>query len=47
MPDHTVIIRKHTEGIRLVRPKGASYFESLRNKLGWTGTRHSRHAPPA
>jgi NAD+ kinase len=47
LPEHTVIIRKHSEGIRLVRPKGASYFESLRNKLGWTGTRHNRYAPPA
>lgn len=45
LPEHTVIIRKHPEGIRLVRPKGASYFESLRNKLGWTGTRHARYTP--
>jgi NAD+ kinase len=41
-PEHTVLIRKHKEGVRLVRPKGASYFESLRSKLGWTGSRHSR-----
>jgi NAD+ kinase len=45
-PDHTVIIRKHPVGVRLVRPKGSFYFDSLRNKLGWTGSRHSRYAPP-
>lgn len=45
LPEHTVIIRKHPEGICLVRPKGASYFDSLRNKLGWTGTRHTRYNP--
>jgi NAD+ kinase len=43
-PEHTVLIRKHKEGIRLVRPKGSSYFESLRSKLGWTGSRHARDA---
>jgi NAD+ kinase len=41
-PEHTVLIRKHKEGVRLVRPKGSSYFESLRSKLGWTGSRRSR-----
>jgi NAD+ kinase len=41
-PEHTVFIRKHTQGVLLVRPKGSSYFESLRNKLGWTGSRRSR-----
>lgn len=45
LPEHTIIIRKHPEGICLVRPKGASYFDSLRNKLGWTGTRHARYSP--
>lgn len=45
LPEHTIIIRKHPEGICLVRPKGASYFDSLRNKLGWTGTRHTRYNP--
>jgi NAD kinase len=44
-PEHLVLIRKHPEGIRLVRPKGSSYFDSLRNKLGWTGSRHSRISP--
>jgi NAD+ kinase len=43
-PEHTVLIRKHKEGVRLVRPKGSSYFESLRSKLGWTGSRRSRDA---
>ncbi len=46
MPEHTVHIRKHHDGVRLVRPKGSSYFESLRNKLGWTGTRRSRDTSP-
>jgi NAD+ kinase len=41
-PEHTVLIRKHNHGVRLVRPKGSSYFEALRTKLGWTGTRRSR-----
>ncbi len=45
-PEHTVVIRKHNQGVRLVRPKGSWYFESLRNKLGWTGTRRSRDATP-
>jgi NAD+ kinase len=43
-PKHTVLIRRHKEGVRLVRPKGSSYFESLRSKLGWTGSRRSRDA---
>ncbi|MEO7425375.1 MAG: hypothetical protein ABI036_09315, partial [Fibrobacteria bacterium] len=43
-PEHTVFIRKHTDGVRLVRPKSASYFESLRSKLGWTGSRRARDA---
>ncbi len=43
-PEHTVYIRKHKDGVSLVRPKGASYFESLRSKLGWTGSRRSRDA---
>jgi NAD+ kinase len=41
-PEHSVHIRKHDHSVLLVRPKGTSYFESLRNKLGWTGTRRSR-----
>ncbi len=45
-PEHTVHIRKHDHSILLVRPKGTSYFESLRNKLGWTGTRRSRDTLP-
>ncbi len=45
-PEHTVIIRKHPAGVRLVRPKGSFYFDSLRNKLGWTGSRHSRYTAP-
>jgi NAD+ kinase len=47
LPEHTIILRKHPDGVKLVRPKGASYFDSLRNKLGWTGTRHSRYTPSA
>ncbi len=41
-PEHTVFIRKHREGVRLVRPKGSSFFESLSSKLGWTGSRRTR-----
>lgn len=41
-PEHTVIIRKHKHGVVLVRPKGSSFFESLRSKLGWTGSRKAR-----
>jgi NAD+ kinase len=41
-PEHTVLIRKHKDGVVLVRPKGSSFFESLRSKLGWTGSRKSR-----
>ena len=44
-PGHVVLVRKHPEGIRILRPKGSSYFESLRNKLGWTGSRHSPENP--
>jgi NAD+ kinase len=41
-PEHTVFIRKHKDGVTLVRPKGSSFFESLGSKLGWTGSRRSR-----
>lgn len=41
-PEHRVEICKHFEGVILVRPIGSSYFDSLRNKLGWTGSRRSR-----
>ena len=34
-----VRIRKNPESIRIIRPKSSSYFESLRTKLGWTGSR--------
>lgn len=36
-----VRIRKNPEGIRIIRPQSSSYFESLRTKLGWTGSRSS------
>ena len=32
-----VKIAKHPERLRIIRPQGSSYFDSLRNKLGWTG----------
>lgn len=38
----TVTIRRHPERLRIIRPKGSSYFDSLRNKLGWTGDRDPR-----
>lgn len=34
-----VRIRKHPEGLRIIRPQSSSYFDSLRTKLGWTGSR--------
>ena len=52
-PEHTVLIRKHKEGVRLVRPKGSSYFESLRIQAGVDRlaalpgrARGRRHEPP-
>ncbi len=38
----SVRIRRHPERLRIIRPKGSSYFDSLRNKLGWTGDRDPR-----
>jgi NAD+ kinase len=32
-----VRIAKHPDRLRIIRPQGSSYFDSLRNKLGWTG----------
>ncbi len=46
-PGDVVLLRKHPEGLRIIRPHSGSYFESLRTKLGWTGSRDSagmRHA---
>ena len=39
--DH-VRIAKHPERLRIIRPQGSSYFDSLRNKLGWTGNWEAR-----
>lgn len=35
-------VRRHTQGLRIIRPLGSSYFGSLRGKLGWTGSRDGR-----
>ncbi len=35
-------VRSHTQGLRIIRPLGSSYFASLRGKLGWTGSRDGR-----
>ena len=35
-------IAKHPERLRIIRPQGSSYFDSLRNKLGWTGNWEAR-----
>ncbi|MCD6025173.1 MAG: ATP-NAD/AcoX kinase [Fibrobacteria bacterium] len=32
-----VRIARHPDRLRIIRPQGSSYFDSLRNKLGWTG----------
>jgi NAD+ kinase len=37
-----VRIRKHAVRLRIIRPRDSSYFDSLRNKLGWTGDRDLR-----
>jgi NAD+ kinase len=37
-----VRISKHPERLRIIRPQGSSYFDSLRNKLGWTGNWEAR-----
>jgi hypothetical protein len=37
-----VRISKHPLRLHIIRPRGTSYFESLRNKLGWTGDRDPR-----
>jgi NAD+ kinase len=36
-PGDVVRIAKHPMRLHIIRPRGTSYFESLRNKLGWTG----------
>ncbi len=37
----TVRILRNPEDIRIIRPLSSSYFNSLRTKLGWTGSRAS------
>jgi len=37
-----VRVRKHPQRLHIIRPKGGSYFESLREKLGWTGDMDKR-----
>jgi NAD+ kinase len=37
-----VRLRSHSQGIRIIRPLGSSFFGSLRGKLGWTGSRDGR-----
>jgi NAD kinase len=41
-PGDVVRIRKHPARLHIIRPKGSSYFDALRNKLGWTGDRDLR-----
>ncbi len=36
--NQTVVIRKSPVGTSILRPKSSSYFESLRGKLGWSGS---------
>jgi NAD+ kinase len=40
-PGDVMRLRRNPEGIRIIRPQRSSYFESLRTKLGWTGSRGS------
>ena len=37
-----VRLSKHPARLHIIRPRGTSYFDSLRNKLGWTGDRDKR-----
>jgi NAD+ kinase len=37
LPGDRVRIARHPDRLRIIRPQGSSYFDSLRNKLGWTG----------
>ncbi len=37
-----VRISRHAVRLHIIRPRGATYFEALRNKLGWTGDRDLR-----
>jgi NAD+ kinase len=41
-PGDVVRIRKHPARLRIIRPRGTSYFDALRGKLGWTGDRDLR-----
>lgn len=41
-----VRIRKHSVRLRIIRPRDTSYFDALRNKLGWTGDRDLRSGMP-
>lgn len=36
-PGDVVRVFKHPVRLHIIRPRGTSYFEALRNKLGWTG----------
>lgn len=38
----SVHVSKHPNRLRIIRPQGSSYFDSLRNKLGWTGNWEAR-----
>ncbi len=42
-PEDVVILRKSKHCLHIARPQNTSYFESLRNKLGWTGSNALRH----
>jgi NAD+ kinase len=42
LPGDVVRLSKHPQRLRIVRPQGSSYFDSLRNKLGWTGNWEAR-----
>jgi NAD+ kinase len=39
LPGDVLRAKKNPEGLRIIRPHSGSYFESLRTKLGWTGSR--------
>ena len=41
-PGDVVRVSRHPVRLHIIRPRGTSYFDALRNKLGWTGDRDLR-----
>ena len=41
-PRYQVLVSKHKTSAHILRPKGSSFFISIRNKLGWSGSHEVR-----